>query len=170
MSRPTKYRPEYVDQLQGLCEDPKQSFGAFREIAGYLGVSVQSVRNWCSRYPDFAASVKDFQDLGAEYAEESLFFLARGPTTVKTIQRPNGDTIVETTRGPPDYRALRLILVNRRPNEWKDKTDVALSGEGLTPIIVFGDEELTPERKRTIEMKNNGRQIIQFDKQDAGLL
>jgi len=155
--------------LLELCQDPTQSFGTFKEIAEYLKVSVQSVRNWCSRYPDFAAAVKDFQDVGTDRAEACLFLLAEGPTTVKTIQRPNGDTIVETTRSPPDFRALRLILVNRRPNEWKDRADVALSTEGAAAVIVFADE-ITPEQKRALETKTGGGQIVQFDSQDAGLL
>ncbi len=169
MSRPTKYRNEYVEILRELIEDPKHSFGTYREIAEYLGVSVQSVRNWCSLYPDFSQAVKDFQDVGTEYAEEAVHRLANGCYVKTTTTKNNGDVITEVKELPPNFPAVKFILMNRRPDLWKDSFDLTSNGKSIQPILVFSDDLSTEERFR-IEHDQRGKIVCQFDEQDAGLL
>ncbi len=169
MTRDTGYRENYPDILREAFDKNPEFFGNFEEIASILGVSRMTVYLWRNQYPDFAAACDEVRNFASDRAEEALHRLAEGPVSVKTIEKPDEQIIVETTTGAPDFRALKFILINRRPGEWKDKTDVALSGEVGQPLIVFADE-LTPEMKRNLEMKNNNKNIYRFDEQDAGLL
>ncbi len=170
MTREPTYKQNYPDLLREAFDKNPEFLGNYEEIASILGVSRMTVYLWRNQYPDFAAAVGEVRDLGADRAEQGMYLLAEGPVSVKTIEKPDGQIIVETTKGAPDFRALRFILTNRRPNDWKDKSDIAVSGEACSPIIIFGDEELTPDMKRNLEIKTGGRQIIQFDEQDRGLL
>ncbi len=169
MTRNSIYRENYPDFLREVFGQHPEYLGDYKQIASIFDVSRMTIFNWKSQYPDFANAVDEVRDLGADRAEEGMFLLADGAVTIKTIEKPDGQIITETTRAAPDFRALKFILTNRRPDDWKDKADIALSGEGLTPIIVFADE-LTPEAKRNLEIKNNGKVVYQFDEQDAGLL
>ena len=169
MSRDSVYRENYPNFLREVFEQHPEYIGDYKQIASIFGVSRATIFNWRAKYPEFANAVNDVRDLGADRAEEGMYQLAEGSVSTKTIEKPDGQIITETTRAAPDFRALKFILTNRRPNDWKDKADIALSGEGLTPLIVFADD-LTPEAKRNLEMKNNGKVVYQFDEQDAGLL
>lgn len=169
MTREPTYKQNYPDLLREAFDKNPEYLGNYEEIASIFNVTRMTVYLWRNEYPDFAAACDEVRDLAADRAERGMYLLAEGPVIVKTIEKPNGEIITETTRAAPDFRALKFILTNRRPDEWKDKTDVAVSGEACSPIILFADE-ITPEQKRALEMKNNGRQIIQFDEQDAGVL
>lgn len=168
MTRDSSYKQNYPDVLREAFEQHPEFLGNYEQIAKIFDVTRMTVYLWRNQYPDFAAAVNEVRDLGADRAEQGLYQLAEGAVSIKTIEKPDGQIITETTRSPPDFRALKFILTNRRPNDWKDKSDIALSGQELTPLIVFADE-LTPEMKRNLEMKS-GRKIIQFDEEDAGFL
>ena len=169
MTRDPSYRENYPDVLREAFDKNPEFLGNFEEIASIFGVTRMTVYLWRNEYPDFAAACDEVRDLAADRAERGMYQLAAGAVSTKTIEKPDGQIIVETTRSAPDFRAIKFILTNRRPDLWRDKSDLSVSGEGLNPIIVFADE-LTPEMKRNIEMKNNGKITYRFDEQDAGLL
>ena len=169
MTRDPSYRENYPDVLREAFDKNPEFLGNFEEIASIFGVTRMTVYLWRNEYPDFAAACDEVRDLAADRAERGMYQLAAGAVSTKTIEKPDGQIIVETTRSAPDFRALKFILTNRRPDEWKDKTDVSVSGEGAAAVIVFADE-ITPEQKHTIETKTGGRQIIRFDEQDQGVL
>ena len=102
MGQPTKYKPEYCQQLEkhmGLG----YSFEAF---ASKLDVDRQTLYNWCVMHPEF----KEAKDKGTE---KSRYRLERN--LMRTARTGKGNVI-----------ASLFMLKNRFPNEWRDRKEVEL--------------------------------------------
>lgn len=102
IGQPTKYKPEYCQQLEkhmGLG----YSFEAF---ASKLDVDRQTLYNWCVMHPEF----KEAKDKGTE---KSRYRLERN--LMRTARTGKGNVI-----------ASLFMLKNRFPNEWRDRKEVEL--------------------------------------------
>jgi hypothetical protein len=113
MGRPSKYEERFDDEVRAFMADG-YSLAAF---AGKIGVSYSTVRLWEQEHPNFSAAVKDGR-AGAVYWWEQ-----RGR---------------EMAEGKSDGNATSIIfgLKNRAPEEWKDKTEQALTGADGGPVQV----------------------------------
>jgi len=126
MPRPTKYKPEYNEQVYKLCLLKALD----KDIADFFEVEEKTINNWKKEYPKFLQSLKRgkiqadsevakklyYRACGYSHPEDKIFCTNGVVTTVKTIKHY-----------PPDTAAICFWLKNR--SKWSDKHDIKLSGE-----------------------------------------
>jgi hypothetical protein len=120
MGRPTAYKPEYAEQARKLCE-----LGATDiELADFFKVSIRTISNWQTRYPEFLQALKVGKDVADERVERSLYQKAIGYTfdSVKVFQYQGVPLEVPVREHvPPDTTAMIFWLKNRRKDQWRDR-------------------------------------------------
>ena len=123
MARPPGYKPEFCEEARKLCE-----LGATdNELAEYFGVSGRTIHRWRGQYPDFCQTLKAAKDVADERVERSLYHKAVGYTfdAVKIFQYEGSPVVVPYKEHvPPDTTAMIFWLKNRRPEQWRDKSEV----------------------------------------------
>jgi len=128
--RPTSYRPEYDEQAYKLC-----LLGATDgELADFFGVSEQTVNAWKVAQPSFLESTGAGKMAADASVAERLYKRALGYSheAVKIFMPAGANEPVYapyTEHYAPDTAAASLWLRNRQPKKWRDKQEVALSGE-----------------------------------------
>jgi len=128
VGRPSKFKPEYVEQSRKLAQ-----LGATdREIAEFFEVHEATVHRWKAEFPEFCESLKSGKELADDRVERSLYHRAIGykHDAVKMFQA-GGEILKEeyTEHFPPDTTAAIFWLKNRRPAQWRDKTEQTLTGD-----------------------------------------
>jgi hypothetical protein len=127
--RPTKYKPEYCAQAEKLCK-----LGATDiEIADFLEVDVRTLYRWKGEHDEFCHALKAGKEIGDERVERSLFARANGYEHDEVDIRVVDKEIIQTPIRkyyPPDTTAAIFWLKNRRPDLWRDKTEVDASVKG----------------------------------------
>lgn len=123
MARPTKYKPEYNEQVYKLC-----LLGATDEqIARFFEVTEKTVNNWKTSEPEFLQSLKRGKDDADAVIAESLFHRAKGYTHKAVQFNVIGGEVVATEYDkhyPPDTTAAIFWLKNRASEQWRDVTKV----------------------------------------------
>jgi len=127
--RPTKLEPGFLPIISKLCE-----IGMIvSEIADVLCVTEATVYSWKKNKPEFLEAVKKGQAVADQKVEQSLYHRACGYShdEVKFAQHEGVFTDERTVKKhyPPDTGAAMNWLKNRKPDEWRDKKEVELSGE-----------------------------------------
>ena len=125
MARPTKYKPEYVEQAAKLC----MLAATDQEMADFFDVTVTTLNRWKIAYPEFCVSIKAGKEHADERVERSLFQRATGyeQDEVKIFMPGGKDEPVYApfrAKIAPDTTACIFWLKNRRPDLWRDKTIV----------------------------------------------
>jgi len=143
----TDYQPGFCDLLKSYAEGDAEFYGTVHQICKLLNCSIQSYYNWRNNHPEFAEAVKYALFIGSQNCLKSLYERANGVSktvTTRVVEQSDGKTRREyiSVTNPPDTQALKFILTNRDPDNWKDKVDV----------------------------KQSGNIVITFEEQDAGLL
>ena len=135
MARPSKYKPEFVEQAAKLC-----ALGATDiEIADFFGVSVASLYRWKNEHPEFCESLKASKEIADDRVERSLFARANGYEHDEVDIRVIAGEVVQTPIRkfyPPDTTACIFWLKNRRPDLWRDKVEQEVTGKDGGPIQV----------------------------------
>lgn len=123
MGRPTKYRPEFVEQARKLA-----ALGATdREAADFFEVDEATIHRWKHTHPDFCESLKVGKDVADERVVQSLYRKAIGYSFDSVKYHSYEGCVTETPcveHVPPSDTAAIFWLKNRRPAEWRDKTVV----------------------------------------------
>lgn len=147
MARPSEFTQEHIEQAEKLC-----SLGATDyEIADFFGVSVRTIYRWKLEHPLFCQSIKSGKEVADERIERSLYERASGfayveQQAIKVKCGPHEEKveIVEVERvSPPDPTSMIFWLKNRRPADWREKTQTELTGPNGGPVQIT-------EVKRTI--------------------
>lgn len=118
-----KYRPEFAKIAYNIA----LLGGTPERLAATLSVSEQTIYNWLNTHPEFQIAWvggKDFAD--AEVAK-ALFKKALGyQITVEDFKVYKGDLVPydKTVIVEPDVNAQKFWLINRQPNDWKEKVEV----------------------------------------------
>ncbi|MDY0475603.1 helix-turn-helix domain-containing protein [Pasteurella multocida] len=118
--QPTKYKSEYVAQVEKLC-----LLGATdKDIANFFEVSESTLNNWKNEYPEFLESIKKGKMLADANVAERLYKRALGYEAPDVDIRVIENKIVETPlikHYPPDPTSAIFWLKNRQPEKWRDK-------------------------------------------------
>jgi len=125
--RPTDYLPHYTEVARGMCRLGATDF----DLAQEFGVKTQTIWNWRCKHPEFFDATLEGKEAFDGRAERSLAQRAVGYSyhSEKVFQyegRIVRAQIVEHV--PPDIGALRLWLMNRRPDKWRAKEELKLDG------------------------------------------
>lgn len=132
--RPTKFKPEYVEQARKLAE-----LGATdREIATFFEVTESTVYLWKLEHPSFSEALKVGKTAADDRVEQSLYRRALGYAhdAVKIAVNAQGEVteVPFVEHYPPDTTAAIFWLKNRRRDEWRDKQEIEHSGH-----VTLGD-------------------------------
>ena len=123
--RPTNYKAAYVDGAKKLGK-----FGATdAEIADFFDVDVRTIYRWKNTHPEFCQALKVGKDEADDRVERSLYQKAIGyeQEEVKIFMPAGAEDPVYApfvAKIAPDTTAALFWLKNRRPEEWREKTDV----------------------------------------------
>lgn len=137
MARPTGFKPEYAEQATKLCE-----LGATdADLASFFKVSDRTIYRWQNQYPEFCQALKVGKAQADDRVERSLYHKAVGYTfdSEKVFQFQGAIVRAETKEHvPPDTTAAIFWLKNRRPEQWRDKTEHVFRNEAGS----LADDEL----------------------------
>lgn len=136
--RPSGYQPEYVEQARKLCE-----LGATDiEVADFFDVSDRTIYRWQLKYPEFCQALKAGKASADDRVERSLYHKATGYTfESEKIFQFQGEIVRAKTREhiPPDTTSMIFWLKNRRPEQWRDKSEQVIRHEHVNQL---SDDEL----------------------------
>ena len=124
MARPSKYEPAFAETAQKLCK-----LGATDvEIADFLDVAVSTLYLWKHAHPEFSEALKVGKATADDRVEQSLYRRALGYSHDAVKMHVVDGTVSltpYTEHYPPDTTAAIFWLKNRRPEEWRDKAEIA---------------------------------------------
>jgi hypothetical protein len=144
--RPSKYKPEYVEQVYDLAAHGYTD----KEIADFFKVREQTINNWKNAHPEFFESLKRGKyEFDTNVVEKSLLRRATGykykEITRVISKEPDPETgearlitVKEVTKEmAPDPTSMIFWLKNRQPDEWRDRqsTELGLTSETLSAIL-----------------------------------
>ena len=139
VGRPTAYRAEYAEQAEKLCK-----LGAIdEELAEFFSVSKVTINAWKQQFPEFLNSLKAGKAQADANIAERLYQRAMGYSHPDTHFSAYDGAVTATStvkHYPPDTTAAIFWLKNRRPDVWRDRTDVAVSVKKIAEEL--SDEEL----------------------------
>jgi hypothetical protein len=133
--RPTDYRPEYVEKAATMWRGGATDV----EVADELGVCVDTLYNWRAKYPEFLAATKYGKENADDRVERGLYQRAIGftyPAVKVSFDKEGKPLFAEYMEYyPPDTTAAKHWLNNRRPAEWRDKTELNVTGDPLAELL-----------------------------------
>jgi hypothetical protein len=138
IGRPSGYQADFAVQAKKLCE-----LGATDiEIADFFEVSDRTVYRWQLQFPEFCQALKAGKEAADDRVERSLYHKATGYSfESEKIFQHQGEVIRAKTREhvPPDTVSMIFWLKNRRPEQWRDKTEQVVRHEHANQL---SDDEL----------------------------
>jgi len=126
------FHQELVDEVAKLAEAGCTD----SEICQRINVSISTLWTWRKLHPDFAEAFKMAKTLPDDRVEGTLYRVALGydyteqqAIKVKTGEHTEEVQVVDVVKHqPPSEPSLRFWLKNRRPEQWRERNDVNLSG------------------------------------------
>ena len=116
--------PEGLLQLEGWARDGLTN----EQIAHNMGISRKTLQEWIKKYGDIGDTLKRSKEVVDLQVENALLKRALG-YRYDEITIENGiETKRVTKEVIPDTTAQIFWLKNRRPDKWRDKQDLQVSG------------------------------------------
>jgi transposase-like protein len=129
IGRPSKFNVAVKEKILELGSAGKTE----EQIAEIIGIHVNTLRNWKGKHPDFMWALNESKQVADDLVEASLFSRAVGYShREEKVFCHEGMIITHETmkQYPPDVTAAIFWLKNRKPDEWRDKHQMALEGGG----------------------------------------
>lgn len=130
-SGPIKWSPAFVRAAQKMAE----LGGTEQDIAQGLGVSASTLGLWRVEHPEFAAALRVGKDHTDARVEQSLLMRAVGyERRVEKVMIADGVPVKVKWREyfPPNVTAIAYWLNNRKPKDWRNRTQEEREG-AITP-------------------------------------
>ena len=103
------------------------------QIAEKIGIHRNTLNEWKKKYPDISDTLKKGKEVVDLQVENALLKRALGYEYEEISKKYESGTLTEKKvtikQVIPDTTAQIFWLKNRRPDKWKDKQDVQVSGE-----------------------------------------
>lgn len=109
------------------------------QVAQRIGIHNDTIYRWCKTHPEFYEARREAKILFDELIENALAQRALGMSVPDFhVGIDKGIAIITplVKHFPPDVEACKFWLKNRKPHEWRDKTDLTHSnpdGSNLIP-------------------------------------
>lgn len=129
----SKYKPEYDE----LAYNYSLLGATDKQLAEFLDVSVATINNWKIDHPSFLESTALGKHKADALVAKSLFKRAIGVTITEEKQEDgtNGSKTTTITKEiAPDTAAASLWLRNRQPELWRDKKEMVIEENNMTPF------------------------------------
>lgn len=138
--------PEGLLKIEGWARDGLTD----EQIAKNVGVAVKTLYEWKNKYGEICEALKRGKEIIDRQVENALLQRALGYEYTETTREyiPElGEMLVTkkvTKQVAPDTTAQIFWLKNRKPEQWRDKRDVGISGEMQmkNPFANLSTEEL----------------------------
>lgn len=132
MARPTKYKPEFAEQVYKIC-----LLGADdKRIASFFDVDEATINRWKKSQSQFCESLKRGKDAADAEVAHSLYLRALGYQHPEVDLKMYEGQIIKTDiikHYPPDTTAGIFWLKNRQKTKWRDQHNIEATGEiGVT--------------------------------------
>lgn len=131
VGRPSKFNDALKEKMLELYERGYTN----QQVADFVGVHVRTIENWQAKHQEFMWALKDAKQIADDLVEASLFARAVGYShEEEKVFCDKGDIITYKTikQYPPDIGAMTLWLKNRRPEEWREKSEIDINHNDLT--------------------------------------
>ncbi|RHF51467.1 helix-turn-helix domain-containing protein [Mitsuokella multacida] len=126
--------PEGLLKIQGWARDGLSD----KQIAHNIGITQTTLYEWQKRFPELSEALKKGKEVVDREVENAMLKRALGyeydeVTQEPVIDKDTGITEMRVTKRVtkqivPDVTAQIFWLKNRKPDEFRDKRDVELSG------------------------------------------
>lgn len=133
LGRPTVYDP---DTFPDSAEEAASNGATLTEIAQALGVTRSTVCLWMTQYDVFSDAIKRGRAAADERVEKALYQRALGYShdseKIVVVGGKDGSYVERVPiveHYPPEPAALRMWLHNRKPQEWRDKQELEVTGK-----------------------------------------
>lgn len=130
--RPSAFREEFIERAHKLAMTGATDV----QVADSFGVSETTLNNWKRKFPAFLTALKKGKDDADDQVIASLFHRATGYSHPDVhVSNYQGEITVTplVKHYPPDTTAAIFWLKNRKPRDWRDKTEV--TGADGTPLV-----------------------------------
>ena len=121
--------PEGLLKLEGWAREGLTE----EQITHNMGISRETLSQWKKKYPDISDTLKRGKEVVDLQVENALLKRALGYEYEEVSEKYESGTLTEKKvikkQVIPDTTAQIFWLKNRRPDKWKDKQDVQVSGE-----------------------------------------
>lgn len=137
MARKSKYDTHvkpYLSEIQGWA----MSGLTDEQIADNLGIGTSTLHEYKKKYPEFLESLKKGKDIADAQVVNALHRSAIGFTYYEETTNALGDTVSVQKYSKPNTTAAIFWLKNRRPDQWRDKTEVK---QDITQAVTFIGED-----------------------------
>jgi len=142
-----KYKKAWLSK----CRDMAEKGYTDAQMAEELGVCRKTLYNICRDRPSLKRAIEEGKAIADDAVEDSLYQRATGydyEETQTEISQTGGAErkVVKRSKRhvPPDTAAAFIWLKNRRPNDWRDKKEMAVDNThsfAEPPKIIFTDED-----------------------------
>lgn len=131
--------PEGLLKLEGWARDGLTD----EQIARNMGITPKTLYRWQERYCQICQSLKGGKEVVDIQVENALLKRALGYEYEEISEKYESGILIERKvtkkQVVPDTTAQIFWLKNRRPDKWKDKQDVQVSGELKTEQTKLDD-------------------------------
>lgn len=132
--------PEGLLKLEGWARDGLTD----EQISSNMGITTSTLYVWKNKYSEISEALKRGKEVIDRQVENALLRRALGYKYDEVTIEGGVETKRVTKEVVPDTTAQIFWLKNRKPDVWRDKKDVGLSGELNTnnPFADLTTEEL----------------------------
>ena len=119
--------PEGLLKLEAWARDGLTD----EQIAANAGIATATLYDWTQRHPEVSEALKKGKEVVDVQVENALLKRALGYTYTETKKERTAEGVRTTTtikEVVPDTTAQIFWLKNRRPDRWRDKQDIHVSG------------------------------------------
>ena len=141
-----KYNPEEMLEIVEECAGKGYTD---HELARKLGIGASAYYDYQNKYPEFKEAIKKGKRIANDRVEQKLYKRAMGYKYTEVTREPvkvfdeDGNEVgaskkLHITKKvtkllPPDVTAIRLYLLNRKPEDWKDRQNIDVNHSGFVP-------------------------------------
>lgn len=159
VGRPTVYDPKLHPKLvKALAIQGK----TVEEIAEEMEISSFTIYKWAREHEEFSLFLKEGRDSITDRVESALIRSALGYD--QEVEKPmvvssgNGmgsevEIVRYTEKVAPNVTAQKMYLINRRPEQWREKSDVNLSG-AVETVTMTHEERMKLKKELEDKLKN----------------
>lgn len=130
--------PEGLLKIEGWARDGLTD----EQVAANIGIRRETLYAWKKDFPHISNALKRGKEVVDRQVENALLKRALGYTYDEVTIEDGVETKRVTKEVIPDTTAQIFWLKNRKPEQWRDKKDVAVEGEVNNPFSGLTTEEL----------------------------